>query len=460
MINSKLTEILKTFSPQEIEDLIVFTAKQSDKKNTLPQKLLLLLRKYYPEFDNRNLIKEKVYNKIFSDKKYDKNKLLKLMSVLTKIIEDYIVHARRKANIADEKMQLLFYYHEKHLDKYFNATSKELENIINDLPFGSYQNQMKYRYRELLSEHQVNLNVRGGSYYYYRYVYNELYEFIEAEQLKWENISLIDRINVEETPRQNGPFFVILKLINQLFKTEDERYFYDAMAMSKNMLHRFEKNEINEILTSLLNFAILKVNSGFLAYNEQLYQIYNLLIEAGLILNDNKMRPAVYKNYIHLCTKLNKFKEAKSFLEKYKSFLPDDMKEEIYNFNKAYILFEEADYDKALKILLNMKINDVYYELNQRRIIVKAYYELFKNDSSYFDLFQSSMNASKKFLYMQKNIPKIYIDCSKNFFRFLQKIEANANADKPGIEKIIKEIDSTANLYERNWLLNKLKEMV
>ena len=93
-------------------------------------------------------------------------------------------------------------------------------------------------------------------------------------------------------------------------------------------------------------------------------------------------------------------------------------------------------------------------------MIIKTYYELLQNDHSYFDLLQSSINSNKKFVYIQKNIPKIYVDMSKNFFKFLQKIVVNINGDKQSILKIIGDLNTTINIYERLWLLNKLNKML
>ena len=113
MINSKLIEILKSFSLIEIKNLSVFISKHAEKKDTLPLRLLIILEKQYPEFIEKNISKEKIYNKVFSDKKFNENKLSKLMSELTKIIEDYIVHIKREENTADEKMNLLKFYFER-----------------------------------------------------------------------------------------------------------------------------------------------------------------------------------------------------------------------------------------------------------------------------------------------------------------------------------------------------------
>jgi hypothetical protein len=50
MVNSKLIEVLKVFSAEDMKLLLDFAAKQTDRKDTLPQKLLLILEKQFPDF--------------------------------------------------------------------------------------------------------------------------------------------------------------------------------------------------------------------------------------------------------------------------------------------------------------------------------------------------------------------------------------------------------------------------
>jgi hypothetical protein len=252
MVNSKLIEVLKVFSAEDMKLLLDFAAKQTDRKDTLPQKLLLILEKQFPDFPEKAITREKVYNKVFSDKKFNDNKLSKLMSELMKLIEDFIIYSKRLQHAADNKMNLLKFYFEKNLDKYFIATSRELKQLIDDLPYGTYQNFMKYQHEELLATYQMKLNSRVGNY---TDVYNELCEFVEAEQLRWENIYFIEPFPMEQKSREKRAFYIIHHLINQLFKQNDESYFFEAMLIIESNLQKFAPEESRDILKLLLSFT-------------------------------------------------------------------------------------------------------------------------------------------------------------------------------------------------------------
>lgn len=453
MDNSKLIELLKSFSSIEMKQFSNYVSKNAEKKDTLPYKLLLLLEKQYPEFNEKFIKKEKIYNKVFSDKKYNENKLSKLMTELTKIIEDYVVYTKQRESIADEKMILLKFYFERNLDKYFIATSRELKQILDDLPFGTYQNLMKYQHEELIATYHSKINTRVGNYVE---VYRELNEFIEAEKLRWENISFIEPFPIEQKDINKRAFYIIHHLINQLLKNDDESCFFEAMLIIENNLHKFAQEESRDILKLLLFFSIKKVNSGFVAYYEQQLRIYHIFIKLNLILNQyGKISAATYKNYINASLKTNKIKEAELFLENYKDFLIDEIKDETYNFNKACLYFEKKMYSEVIDTLLNTKQNDIYYNIAQRRLLLKTYYEMMLKNNSYYNVLLSNMDTFKKFITIKNTIPDAHVIINKSFLKVLNRL-LYINSKKEALT-MYEEFKNTTNVLERQWIEEKIK---
>ena len=456
MVNSKLIEVLKVFSAEDMKLLLDFAAKQTDRKDTLPQKLLLILEKQFPDFPEKAITREKVYNKVFSDKKFNDNKLSKLMSELMKLIEDFIIYSKRLQHAADNKMNLLKFYFEKNLDKYFIATSRELKQLIDDLPYGTYQNFMKYQHEELLATYQMKLNSRVGNY---TDVYNELCEFVEAEQLRWENIYFIEPFPMEQKSREKRAFYIIHHLINQLFKQNDESYFFEAMLIIESNLQKFAPEESRDILKLLLNFTIQKNNAGFSVYYEQQLRIYHIFIELNLILNQfGKISAATYKNYINASLKTNKIVEAEQFLETYKDFLIDDLKVETYNFNKACLYFEKKMYDDVINILLVTKQNDIYYNIAQRRLLLKTYYEMMLKNKSYYNVLISGIDSYKKFISVKNTIPEAHVIINKAFLKNLNTLLA-INTKKQA-QQVFEAFKKSTVILEKQWLEEKIKEQL
>lgn len=454
MKSSKLIDILRSLSPAEMKNLAAFIEKQLDKKDTLPQKLFLLIEKYYPQLEAKDIRKEKIYAKVFPKQAYNENKFSKLMSELAKIIENYIIFSHRQEDHLEDKMHLLKYYFERNLDKYFIITAREIRAILENIPMGSRQNIFKYQFEELMTTYALKIDNRNGDY---EKVYAELNEFIQGETLRWKNLSLIDPVPLQAKEQAGQPFYLIHHRLNLMLTTHEEKYFFEVMDDIENHIKLFAQEESREILKMLLYFAIQKINKGFADYYEQQLRIYHILIDRDLILNHyGKIYIATYKNYISSALRLGRIAEAEKFLEHYKHYLLDDLKEDVYNFNKAFIRFEKNNFDEVLSLLSNTKLDDVYYNLAQRRMVIKAYYELLQKDNSYFELLHSSMNAFKKFVYTKNSIPELHVELNKNFLKMLQKIEEISGVNKTKVAALQKELKAMSSVAERQWLENKI----
>ncbi|MFN8284115.1 MAG: hypothetical protein U0U67_12925 [Chitinophagales bacterium] len=458
MKSSKLIDILRSFSITEIKGLSIFIEKQMDKKNTLPQKLFLEIEKYYPDFKENDIKKERVFVKVFSKQPYNENKFSKLMSELTKISESYIIYMKSQEDVIKEKMHLLHYYFERNLDKYFVILAREIRTLIHNLPLGSRQNMLKYQFEELIVTYELKLENRIGNY---EKVCNELYEFIETERLRWENLRLMELCPIKSIEQPKQPFYTMHNKLNKMLQTQDAVYFNEVMANIENDIKQFDKEESREILKILLFFVLQKCNNGFAEYYVPQFRLYNLFIELKLILNHyGVIHISTYKNYINVALRLEKIEEAELFLEHYKQYLPGDLKEDVYHFNKAFILFEKGKFDDVLRLLSNVKFDDVYYNISQRRIIIKTYYELLQYDNSYFELLNSNINAFKKFIYTKDQVSDLHVTINKNFLKILQKIEKNSDLSKKKIREIEQELQTVVPTAEKNWLIKKVNALL
>ena len=220
---------------------------------------------------------------------------------------------------------------------------------------------------------------------------------------------------------------------------------------------KIDKEESREILWLLVEYSLQKANNGITKYYQYTFDIYQIIEQNNLLLNTySNVDLAAYKNYITLALKVNALKDAEHFLEKYKENLLDEVKEETYSFNKALIVFEKKNYTEVLDLLLFCKFTDIFYKLNQRRLIIKTYYELLSSDSTYYTIILDAIVAFKKYLLTVKNLPEKYNNLNKNFLKFTDKLlSANklSNSEKENLQDIL---NKTEHVSERNWIEEKI----
>jgi hypothetical protein len=195
------------------------------------------------------------------------------------------------------------------------------------------------------------------------------------------------------------------------------------------------------------------VNAKDEPFTAYLFQLFELLIQHNLLLEDNKtITAAIYKNITTIGLRLNKLSFIENFLEEYKVYLPTENKEDVYLYNKANLLFYQKKHEDVLMHLRNSKFKDVFYKLSSRRLQIKVYYTLLKTDESYFEILQSSNNAFKKYVYTNEEVTDNYKEGNKNFLKFaLKLLELNKKQQSKTID-FLAELESANQVAEYDWL--------
>lgn len=456
MQKAKIVEILKAFTKAEMLDLTVFINRNKAIENTHTHKLFILLNKNYPFFTDKNINKEKVFKKLFGGKKFDDNKLSKIMSELTKLIEEFIVMLQLKTNRFQHKLELLKFYNERNLEKYYLQIEKEIEKLQIEIPMGVHSQMMIYQFEEIKLNYGLKHQDRSTNY---QNIYNILVSFSEAEKLRWKNLSHINMFPTILESKNSSVLFIIHSKLESLLVNNEEKkineilYYFDQN-------YNIEKEQSRDILFTLLYYCLQKVNSGDSNYYRHVIDLFHTIESYGLILNTyNKIDLSTYKNYITCALKINKINDAESFLEKYKQSLPENVAIEVYHFNKALIEFEKKAYSNVLDLIIYCKFTDVFYKLNQRRLIIKTYYELMEHDNTYHTVLIDAIIAFKKYLSIVKNLPELFIELNKNFLHFLSEILDSHRSKRITKSILLNKLNSTKHITERIWIEEKINKL-
>lgn len=342
------------------------------------------------------------------------------MSELTKLIEEFIISTESKTNVLQNKILLLQFYDNHNLDKYYKQTEKEISELFNHSTLTYFHGYLKYIFETVRLRNTIKYDKRNPNY---QSLYEKLNEFYSIEKLRWENLAKVN--NTPSLAYQNNDtvLFTILNKTKILIEKNEESIFLEIATIIKDNLNLFDDLIANDIIWILIAYSIQQQNLGNSLYYEHMIYLYDLLIKRNLILNiHNIMNIGTYKNYITVCLKVNKIKEADAFLEKFKPNLKDEIRENVYHFNKALIEFEKKNYKIVLTLILYCKFSDVYYKLNQRRIIIKTYFELLKTDENYYTSLTDAITAFNKYLLITKSLPELHVEMNKNFLKLLIRI--------------------------------------
>lgn len=449
MIKSKFFEILSTFNKKQLNELgkLIFV-NQDDNLTVLYTYLSKIL---IENFDASLVSKEHILSFVFKSS-IDEKKLQKILNEGVKLCEWIILRNELEHNKYYTQLFLADYYEQKNLHKYFSQQLKALRAELQSEKEHINNFYLQYRIEQLQIKHELNFNQR---YSEYTDISNYLRTFFETEQLKLKCLSRINlHDSLNEKPIQSILYNQYLSLNKLLTSDKDEDY--------ENQWHNFIKhsNQISEddlrtIVVIYINICINNINFGRPEFVEHLFNAYTFYMETKIAFETNGLLlPAFYKNFITISLRLGKLDFAYQFAQDYKNYLPEEDKEDVYNYNLAHICFYQQKYEDVLKLLVQSKFTDVFYKLSSRVLQIKTYAELMLLHAKYEDVLESSLNAFKKYIYTNKEINESYATNYKNFYKIFNK---TLGITKDGISQLTDEIKLTKPLPEVEWLLSFMK---
>ncbi len=124
-------------------------------------------------------------------------------------------------------------------------------------------------------------------------------------------------------------------------------------------------------------------------------------------------------------------------------------------------MFHQHKLEDALVLLNTAKYKDIFYKIDSKRLYIKLYFELSKeNEKRYFDVLDSTINAFKKYVYTTKEITEEFRERNKNFYKYITKLVNLPANEKAKLTALRDEINKDFTCSDKDWLLNKIVEIV
>lgn len=482
MLSAKLVLILKTFSPVEWKKFEKYI--QSPFFNTNPRLVTLvqLLRKAAPDFEHPSLKREALFIRFYGKEKvYNEQQVYDHISFLIRHLENFMAYNTWVEDKPNHQLMLLRALNQKDLNERFEKVFKK---GLSDLEKGKIKN-VAYQIDKFLwlkEDCHYKLNKPKLS------IGNSLSKMLEQLDLQFlisklkyscEMFNQRNVLNVSYEPKflqeiqqflekEDNPYtdHPVLALYYQIFlmftQEEDEVHYHKVVKLLDEYSHLFPKNEAEDLYTYVLNYCAIKFNSGEKAFIKELFVLNKKLLEKEILPLNGELDHRKYKNMVSIGLILKEYDWVKSFLEDYKEFVTEEVREAAYNYNMANYYFSQKEYRKALRTLQFLEIDDVFYHLSVKKILLKTYYELQEEDS-----LESLISTFYAYIKRNKTISKSNFEAYRNLLRFVRKAEKlrqkqlimdNETFAKQA-QALLDQIDAAANLPD-SWIRSKVSEMV
>jgi len=390
IFTTKIVKILSTFSKTELNQFEKWLASPWCNSTKCLVDILVVFKKYHPEFDKRKLNKSMIFEKALGRVPSDR-RMNNLLSEMYLQAEQFLVHERLKNDDYVKTDLLTSEFSDRNLNDWFvKKTQKELA-VLNqkkiwdneDYLFGYELN------KKLDNQPSLSLKERKNS--------NALKKAMEQLKLYTllENASSINAAQslnraLKRTEKQlsievqnwlalsKGVDHPSINLYRKRFEfsmDDDENRFktLEPLFLKSYQLMPI-KDQKNHFALLLNDFMRLRRKGKFEI--EDALPLFKLGAKELWILQEDTISSIQYLNILSASNAAKDFSFSYWFVEKFALFLPKEIREEGKAFGIAHTLNKEEKYKKAIEILRTTEFKSNFFQKISRLTTTQVYFDL------------------------------------------------------------------------------------
>ncbi|MEO0897118.1 MAG: hypothetical protein AAFY71_12010 [Bacteroidota bacterium] len=403
------------------------------------------------------------------------------MSALLRLLEDFLAYLELESDELRKSLFLLDSLHNRGKDEHFY---RHYQKSWKSLTKSQYRNSDYYYHQYKLSHtadpvlsklypREVADNLDQISYNLETFYLAEKFR-ISCEMLNRQRIlnmkadtsranDLVEHLKGSGSEYLQEPIVAIYYQIYLTLTDADEEQHYHKLVELLNVYSdQFHSWQAYSMYVYALNYCVRNINFGKASFREEMFRLFETLLEKRLLLDQGVLSHSHYKNITNVGLSLKKYDWVKNFLESYKNKLAPEVRENAYKLNLSVLYFQQKEYKPAMVLLQQIEFTDVFYHLSAKSLLMKIYYEL--NDD---DGIKYLVHAFQAFIKRNQKIPKYQIQAHQNFIRHLKKL-VNLRARRPFLEEdvfeerweaISKSAQETSPMTHARWLRTQLQEL-
>jgi hypothetical protein len=265
-----------------------------------------------------------------------------------------------------------------------------------------------------------------------------------------ETIKLLDDLKIDDIPS-----IKIYALLYKMLTKEDSKNLYSELKeLAKLEIYNFPKIEQAEIFDALFSYCIKWVNKGDMTFHREYLDLHEWGITKEIILKKGVLSPTSFRNFIVIGLRMNEFQRVENYIKNNLYLLEEFRQDNALNFNMARVYWYKKDFESVLVYLNKVNYDDIWYNINSRYYLLTSYYELGE-----FDVLESSIESFLAFLRREKSIDTARKKNQILFANLIKKlVRYQTEANK--LRKLKIELEAKKSIPNRNWLLEKIEELL
>jgi hypothetical protein len=474
MHNSKILRLLGNLDEKEFRLLSKFLRSPFFNYSSAITDLYDYLRKYHPEFEHAALDRKKIYRKLFKGQGYDDKKMRNLLHEFGSRVEDFLIQLQLRKDEHGRKKLLMEAYADRNL---YEAFEQKYESLLKSVQARPYRDLNTYLEILNLSRtyyfHPLTDKLKKGDGVL-NTISDNLDHFYKAAKLLMVNEQmgirgLVKKPEADTHPihfledlylgAEEEPIVRLYYLIYQLNRTQEEACFREARQLFLGFFEQLGFDDQQLIIHQLINYAARLANLGHTDYYRIGFELFRQAIEHELLFSNGRITENAFTNIVVFGIKAGEMGWVEWFIPKYQHYLDEEHRENASLLGLSFLYYSQKRWTAVDELIGNHQFSSVFYQLRTRSILLRALYELFLQDDSYYELITARIEAFEKYLRRHPVLSEVKKDSYLYFMRMLRKL-IKWKMEKPNAvsvrNKLRKEIREAESLLHREWFLDQI----
>ncbi len=467
MKTTKVYQVIAALEKGEIRDFLNFLRSPYFNKTKAMTDLAELVIELTRS--KSDLTKSEVWIALGEQRKFDDTRFRKYCSDLLKHVERFLAQQEFDSNPLRGAAYLMKTVSGRRVENLYNSSLRIARRLTEsqdskgiDFLFDVYQIE---RYHQVILEadnRAQKLNVERIIENLDKfYIAQKLMSYMTAmSQKRIVNLEydllFIDEIlrHIEDNPYPDTPQIRILYLIAKLYQTNDDQYFKELKELLLTHINLFPAPEANTIFRSTLNFLIGWLNEDRAEYLEELFHMYNYVLNQEFFFTQQGFNPWIFKTIVLVALRLKEYDWCNNFIKNYADKLDDEHRENAVIFNSARLHWYQKNHEEVISLLNQVEFEDFSYNLSSKAMLLATYYDLDEIEAlfSFLDSFKAFLRRNTA------KIPQKRRENYLNLINFTKRLSKLNRRDKKKLEVLREEIQNKANLGDRRWIVEKIDE--
>lgn len=244
---------------------------------------------------------------------------------------------------------------------------------------------------------------------------------------------------------------LVLRFLQSQHDHEAFRALLDSLPRIQN---HCQPETLAELYSFAMNYCVRMVNLAEPGFDAHLFSLYRICLEKGFLLEGGNLPVPHYKNYMTMGLRMGHAEEIGLEIDRLAKLLPEEFRENAAVFSKAALAFHLGDMRTCLKLLQKVEFVDIYYHIDSKSLLLKAYYEQAETEP-----ILSLIDSFKIYLRRSRRISDYQMQTYRNQIRIVQmmvKYRLGARRPLSEIRQALTELRPIADLH---WLERKLSEL-